>query len=159
MVDSYAFSDVIRLKLFLITGKWVIFTSMHFVSSNYMFDYKQDNTTIYIRRLTLAQFLRILLSLGLLSGDLKFILDAFSLKNLLHYIKKWRVDPEITKKLSYFLFYFWVENMLSPNIRDLTLKTLYFFLSELKIFLKGKKSVSMKSIHDFEDSVSDNLMI
>ena len=40
MVDSYAFSDVIRLKLFLITGKWVIFTSMHFVSSNYMFDYE-----------------------------------------------------------------------------------------------------------------------
>ena len=40
--------------------------------------------------------------------------------NLLHQLKKWRDDPEITKKF-YFCFLFWgvgwVENMPSPNIR------------------------------------------
>ena len=36
-------------------------------------------------------------------GDLKFILDAFSLKNLLHHIRKWRA-----KKIIY-LFIFWLK--------------------------------------------------
>ena len=35
MFDSYAFSNAIRLKVFLITGKWASFKSVHFVSSKY----------------------------------------------------------------------------------------------------------------------------
>ena len=33
--DSYAFLNAIRLMILLITGKWVILTSLHFVSSVY----------------------------------------------------------------------------------------------------------------------------
>ena len=50
--------------------------------------------------------------------NLKCIMDAFFLlMNLLSKLRKWKDDPEISKKL-FFLFYFWVENMQSPNIRD-----------------------------------------
>ena len=76
-----------------------MFTSMHFVSSEY--DSEKGNTIHFIRKLTKALFLRNLVVSG---SSLHEFEVRFSLKNLLHQFKKWRNGPEITKKLFSVLF-------------------------------------------------------
>ena len=88
MVDSYAFSNAIRLIVFLITGKWVNFYFNAFCFS----EYDSGQHDHFIRKLTnLALFLRILLSLGFnfSPGDLTFILDAFFTKEFYCIILKY----------------------------------------------------------------------
>ena len=62
-------------------------------------------------------FLRILLCLGLVSTNLKCVIDEFFKNEFTASIKKTERWPKDTIRVI-FLFYFWVENMSSPNIWD-----------------------------------------
>ena len=55
--------------------------------------------------------------LSLLSTNLKCVVDAFFTKEFTASFKKTERWPRDNLKVI-FLFYFWFENMLSPNIRD-----------------------------------------
>ena len=76
MLDSYTFSNAIRLKVYLITGKWLNFASVHFVSSEY--DSEKDNTTYFIQKLTnLALILKNLVVSGSSFHEFEMCLNAF----------------------------------------------------------------------------------
>ena len=80
------------------------------------------------RQILLFKFSKNLLSLGILSTNVKCVLDAyFSKKNLLLQLKKWRDDPEIPKKL-FFCFILGLKiSMLNPNIWDCPLNPTFNF--------------------------------
>ena len=87
---------------------------MHFVSSEY--DPEWDKTIHFIGNSTnLSLYFKESCCFWVFSPRIWNVLwMRFSSKNLLRQIEKWRDNPEITKT---FLFYFWDENMPSPNIR------------------------------------------
>ena len=64
-----------------------------------------------------AFLILILLSLGLVSTNLKCVMDAFFKNEFTALIKK---NGEMAHRYqkSFFLFYFWVEKKLSPNMWD-----------------------------------------
>ena len=68
----------------------------------------------YDNRQILLCFLRILLSLGLVSTNLKCVVNAFFKNELTASIKNMEKWPRDTQKIIS-LFYVWAENMLSPN--------------------------------------------
>ena len=69
----------------------------------------------YDNRQILLCIERILLSLGLVSTNLNCVMDAFFKKDYTASIKKMERRPRDTQKVI-FLFYFWVENMLSKHM-------------------------------------------
>ena len=115
--DSYAFSNAIRLIVFLITGKLVKFYKNVFCFFKIWFwigQYDQFHTIIDKFYFVLEEFW----CLWVLSPRIwNVIWMHLSKMNLLHQLKNWRDDPwpRDTPKII-FLFYFGVENMLSQNI-------------------------------------------
>ena len=76
---------------------------MYFVSSKYDFLNRAIRPISYNNWQIFLRFSRILLSLGLVSTNLKCVMDSFFIKEFTASIKKSRDDQEIPKKLFFFL--------------------------------------------------------
>ena len=107
-----------RLIVYLIKGKWLNFYFNAFCFFRIRF-WKGQHDPFLTKIDKISFVFKESCCLWVFSPRIWNVLSmCFSLKNLLrHFKKKMEKDPEITKKL-FFLFYFWVENMRSPNIRD-----------------------------------------
>ena len=103
--DSFAFSNTIRLMVFLVTGKFIIFYQHVFCFFKIWFrigQYDPFHTIIDNFYHVFKEFR----CLWVLSPRIWNVLwMCFSRRNFLHQLKKWRDDPEIPKKL-FFCFIF-----------------------------------------------------
>ena len=112
---------------------------MYFVSSKY--DSDSYHTIIDKFYVVLKEFL---LSLGLVSTNLKCVMDTFFKNEFTASIKKIESWPRDTQNVI-FLFYFWVENMLCPNIWDCLLNPiLNTVILKVVVWLRGIASVPLK---------------
>ena len=92
-----------------------------------------------------------LLSLGLVSTNLKCVTDAFSKFKFTASIKKIERWSRDTQK-AIFLFYFWVENILSPNhFKHLTLK--------VAVWLRGIASIPWHPLRGWFGSYTVELLL
>ena len=109
--DSDKFSNVIRLKVFLITGKWVNFYFNAFFSSEY--DSELDNLIHFIRKLTnLASLLKNLVVFGSSPHEFEMYYGCvfhFRIYCIIYKMERWSNN----NWKFIFLFYLCVKNMLT----------------------------------------------
>ena len=102
--DSDQFSNVISLIVFLITRKWVNFYFSAFCFFRIWFwTWQHDPFHTKIDKLASFVFSKSCCLWVFSPRIWNVFWMCFSLKNLLHHLKKWRDDPEITKKLFFCL--------------------------------------------------------
>ena len=141
--DLYTFSNAICLIVFLIVGKWVNFTLNVFLFLQNMILNRATRTNSYENRW--FNFLKKLVVSGSSLHESEMCYWCVFHERIYCINEKMERWPRDNQKVI-FLFYSWVENMLSPYIRDCSLNNTLNMILKFAVWLSGIVSAFWKPL-------------